>query len=199
VGPLRRGDAQKGYPKCWRSTRRVTWERRNLAAGSRSAEAANASLTPLYSQAEKRVRSEMAECDGVPDSLGSGEAIEKARRGRGFGEEPLRQMVRFVAVLPALEIVAARRQLVCSRLRAVAYVLKVRGRLSDPRHIELDEPVDNLTGPVDVVIQEAEPSAAPALSRGFIGLCADLGPAPSADEIDEARRDLWAGFPRDDI
>jgi hypothetical protein len=37
------------------------------------------------------------------------------------------------------------------------------------------------------------------LSRGFIGLCADLGPAPSADEIDEARRDLWAGFPRDDI
>jgi hypothetical protein len=81
----------------------------------------------------------------------------------------------------------------------VAHVLKVRGRFSDPRHIELDEPVDNLTGPVDVVIQAAEPSAAPAVSRGFIGLCADLGSAPSADEIDEARRELWAGFPRDDI
>ncbi len=26
-----------------------------------------------------------------------------------------------------------------------------------------------------------------------------LGPAPSAEEIDEARRELWKGFPREDL
>jgi hypothetical protein len=77
----------------------------------------------------------------------------------------------------------------------MAHAIKVRGRLSDPRHIEFDEPVDNFAGPIDT--QEAEASAAPVMSRGFIGLCADLGPAPSAEAIDEARGVIWAGFPRD--
>jgi hypothetical protein len=77
--------------------------------------------------------------------------------------------------------------------------VKVRGRLSDPRHIELDEPLNDLSGRVDVVVQEAEPPAAATAPRSLIGLCADLGPAPSAEEIDEARREMWAGFPRDDI
>ena len=40
-----------------------------------------------------------------------------------------------------------------------------------------------------VVVQEAEWPAA-ATTRSFIGLCADLGPPPSAEEIDEARRDV---------
>lgn len=31
------------------------------------------------------------------------------------------------------------------------------------------------------------------------GICADLGPAPSADEIDEARHQLWSDFPRVDV
>ena len=31
------------------------------------------------------------------------------------------------------------------------------------------------------------------------GLLADLGPCPTAEEIDEARREAWAGFPREDI
>jgi hypothetical protein len=81
----------------------------------------------------------------------------------------------------------------------MAHSIRVRGRLSDPRHIELDEPVNDLAGLVDVVVQEAAPPAAPTTSRSFIGLCADLGPAPSAEEIDEARREMWAGLPRDDI
>jgi hypothetical protein len=81
----------------------------------------------------------------------------------------------------------------------MAHAVKVRGRLSDPRHIELDEPVNNLTGPVDVVVQEAESRTVTTKARGIIGLCADLGPAPSAEEIDEARREMWATFPRDDV
>lgn len=35
--------------------------------------------------------------------------------------------------------------------------------------------------------------------RSLLGLVADRGPAPSAEEIDEVRRELWANFPRDDL
>lgn len=31
------------------------------------------------------------------------------------------------------------------------------------------------------------------------GLLADLGPAPSAEDIDEVRREMWSNFPREDI
>ena len=36
-------------------------------------------------------------------------------------------------------------------------------------------------------------------SRSLLGLLKDLGPAPSAEEIDAARREAWASFPRDEI
>lgn len=81
----------------------------------------------------------------------------------------------------------------------MANVRKVRGRLSDPRPIELDEPVHGLTGPIEVVVRPAGVGAPSAPSRQFIGLCVDLGGAPSAAEIDQARREMWANFPRDDI
>jgi hypothetical protein len=35
--------------------------------------------------------------------------------------------------------------------------------------------------------------------RSLLGLCADLGPAPSAEDIDEVRREMWDNFPREDI
>lgn len=51
---------------------------------------------------------------------------------------------------------------------------------------------------------------APALERAleqplssprpdFWGMLSDLGAAPSAEEIDEARREAWANFPHEDI
>jgi hypothetical protein len=42
-------------------------------------------------------------------------------------------------------------------------------------------------------------SARPAPRKSLFGLCSDLGPAPSADEIDEASRQEWANFPREEI
>ena len=36
-------------------------------------------------------------------------------------------------------------------------------------------------------------------SRSLWGALKDLGPAPSAEEIDEARQEAWANFPREDI
>lgn len=35
--------------------------------------------------------------------------------------------------------------------------------------------------------------------RSLHGILKDLGPAPSAEDIDDMRREAWANFPRDDI
>jgi hypothetical protein len=35
--------------------------------------------------------------------------------------------------------------------------------------------------------------------RSLEGILKQYGPAPSAEDIDEARREMWANFPRDDI
>jgi hypothetical protein len=39
----------------------------------------------------------------------------------------------------------------------------------------------------------------PTRRKSLLGLWADLGPAPSAEEIDDVRREMWADFPREDI
>jgi hypothetical protein len=36
----------------------------------------------------------------------------------------------------------------------------------------------------------------PGPGLSLLGIAKDLGPAPSAEEIDEARREAWAIFPR---
>jgi hypothetical protein len=77
--------------------------------------------------------------------------------------------------------------------------VKVRGRLSDPRHIELDQPVHDLRGPVDVVVQSVQQEVSPTTTQGLIGMCADLGQAPSAEEMDDARREMSAELPRGDF
>jgi hypothetical protein len=47
---------------------------------------------------------------------------------------------------------------------------------------------------------ERELAAMPSSPRtSLYGLCADLGAAPSAAEIDQARSEAWAGFPREDV
>jgi hypothetical protein len=39
----------------------------------------------------------------------------------------------------------------------------------------------------------------PSPRKSLWGLCADLGVAPSVDEIDQARQEEWANFPREDL
>jgi hypothetical protein len=43
------------------------------------------------------------------------------------------------------------------------------------------------------------PPEQPKALQPVRGLLRDLGPAPSAAEIEDARRELWAGFPREDL
>ncbi len=42
-------------------------------------------------------------------------------------------------------------------------------------------------------------AAPPVPRKSLWGLCADLGPAPSSEDIDQARQEEWANFPREDI
>jgi len=39
----------------------------------------------------------------------------------------------------------------------------------------------------------------PKPRRSLYGILADLGPAPSAEDIDEVRKEVWKNFPREDI
>ncbi len=39
----------------------------------------------------------------------------------------------------------------------------------------------------------------PPRRKSLLGLCADLGSAPSVEDIDEIRHEMWADFPREDI
>ena len=42
-------------------------------------------------------------------------------------------------------------------------------------------------------------SLSPTPKRSLLGALAHLGPAPSAEEIDEARREAWNNSPREDV
>jgi len=42
-------------------------------------------------------------------------------------------------------------------------------------------------------------SPLPVSQHSLYGLLADLGQAPSAEEIDQVRHEVWADFPRRDI
>ncbi len=48
------------------------------------------------------------------------------------------------------------------------------------------------------LLRQRPQERAPEL-KSLLGLCADLGPAPPADEIDEIRHEMWATFPREDV
>jgi hypothetical protein len=46
-------------------------------------------------------------------------------------------------------------------------------------------------------LDRTEEHPIPASCEPLYGLLADLGPAPSAEEIDEVRREMWSGFGAD--
>ena len=71
-------------------------------------------------------------------------------------------------------------------------VVALASRLSTVDKIRLVERVA-VTLEQDMMASQQGPS------RSLLGVLAHLGSAPSAEEIDEARREVWANFPRDDI
>lgn len=79
----------------------------------------------------------------------------------------------------------------------------VKGRLINPTMIELEEPVTTATGNVEVVLRLVTPepaeTEAPKPLRSLYGLWQDAGLNLSAEEIDEARHEMWRNFPREDL
>ncbi|MBC8076167.1 MAG: hypothetical protein H7Y32_08860 [Chloroflexales bacterium] len=56
------------------------------------------------------------------------------------------------------------------------------------------------------LVEQLAPAIVQALSQprktprpSLFGALKHLGPAPSAEEIDEMRREAWANFPREDV
>jgi len=58
--------------------------------------------------------------------------------------------------------------------------------------------LSRLTSAMEKTVINLEPKQ-PTPRRSLHGILADLGPAPSAEDIDEARREMWGNFPRDDF
>lgn len=53
---------------------------------------------------------------------------------------------------------------------------------------------------IETLLESLKPALEPVTPlKSLYGLCADLGSAPSAEEIDEVRREMWKNFPREDI
>jgi hypothetical protein len=73
-------------------------------------------------------------------------------------------------------------------------VIVVRGKLSDPLHIELAEPISELHGEVEVVVRSVS-SSRPQLSEDIFDLIAHLSPGVrSKKDIDrqiQEERDAW--------
>jgi len=71
-------------------------------------------------------------------------------------------------------------------------VLAMAAQLSAVDKVRL---IEGLASHIEQDLREMRPMPV----KSLLGLCADLGPAPSAEEIDAARREAWSGFPREDI
>jgi hypothetical protein len=70
----------------------------------------------------------------------------------------------------------------------------IRGRIADPHHIELDEPVQGLTGSVEVVLRAVETGTG-AAARDVFDLIASLAPGGrSKADIDRQIADERASW-----
>ena len=72
-------------------------------------------------------------------------------------------------------------------------VLKLAKQLSPLEKVQLIEQVaPDLEAPLEAFSKGKRPL------QSAYGICADLGPAPSAEEIDEVRKEIFKNFPREE-
>jgi len=62
------------------------------------------------------------------------------------------------------------------------------------RPIDQARLVARLAPKVEWVVQQIETATPAAPRKPLRGLLSDLGPAPTAEEIDEVQREMWASF-----
>lgn len=68
----------------------------------------------------------------------------------------------------------------------VEQVAALAEQLSPLQTVQL---IERLTAKLELALQQAEQPTQP--KQSLLGLVADLGPAPSAENIDEARLEMW--------
>lgn len=71
-------------------------------------------------------------------------------------------------------------------------VVELAGRLSLLDKVRL---IERITPEIERGLESTNPTP----RRSLWGVCAHLGAAPSAEDIDKARGEEWAHFPREDI
>ena len=76
-----------------------------------------------------------------------------------------------------------------------ATVSQVKGLLEKLSLSEKAEIVEWL----EAAIKSDTPTTQQTQRRPMYGLCADLGPGPSDEDIEVVRREMWRNFPRDDF
>ncbi|MCL4250521.1 MAG: hypothetical protein KJ065_20390 [Anaerolineae bacterium] len=74
----------------------------------------------------------------------------------------------------------------------MAQVIKLTESLSALERVRL---IEHLAATLENDVQSQEPPK----RRSLYGILAEFGSAPSAEEIDEARAEMWKNFPREDI
>ena len=80
---------------------------------------------------------------------------------------------------------------------SIEYVLTLASRLALTEQLQV---IQRLAAQLsDATRTLATEQSQPQKSRSLRGLWADLGPGPTAEEIDESRREMLANFPRDDF
>ncbi len=80
---------------------------------------------------------------------------------------------------------------------SLEYVLALASRLALTEQLQV---IQRLAAQLSETTRTlATPQSHPKKSRSLHGLLADLGPGPTAEEIDESRREMLANFPREDF
>ncbi len=72
-------------------------------------------------------------------------------------------------------------------------VRRLAAKLSPEEKTRLAQWIEETSG------EEVDDAARTKLRRSLYGLCADLGPGPTDEDIEDVRREMWTGFPREDI
>jgi hypothetical protein len=75
-------------------------------------------------------------------------------------------------------------------------IMTLASQLSPEDKLRVIERLASLIGQ-DLSLSPAVPKR--SSNRSLYGILADLGPAPSEEDIAEVRREMWANFPREDI
>ncbi len=75
-------------------------------------------------------------------------------------------------------------------------VLSLAKRLTPLEKVQL---IEQIVPDLEKPLEAAGMSQKKHPLRSVYGLCADLGEAPSAEDIDEVRREIFSNFPKENI